>query len=123
MGELAVATQPATACQQIRYDRPYATMTPRPPADIIRALLFALAGTATAQSSLPVQAKATVDVGSLTTTGRAALRLRFTTETLLKVPYAVRVELSSGGRRMVVGWSVDDRRMIVGRPFSHDRIR
>ena len=30
---------------------------------------------------------------------------------------------SSGGRRTVVGWSVDGRRMIVGRPFSHDKIR
>ena len=101
MGELAVASQLTTAPQQIRYDPRHATMTPRTPADFIRALLLTLAGTATAQSSLPVQAKATVDVGSLTTTGRAALRLRFTTETLLKVPYAVRVELSSGGRRIL----------------------
>jgi len=53
-----------------------------------------------AQSSLPVQAEADVVTEALATTGRATLRLRFTSEAQLRAPYAVRVELHSGGKRI-----------------------
>ena len=51
-----------------------------------------------AQSSVPVQATAKVDDAALATTGRATLRLGFTSEAPLRTPYAVRVELHAQGR-------------------------
>ena len=54
-----------------------------------------------AQSSAPVQATAKVDDATLATTGRANLRLRFTSEAPLRTPYAVRVELHAQGRMIL----------------------
>ena len=54
-----------------------------------------------AQSSAPVQATAEVDDAALATTGRATLRLRFTSEAPLRTPYAVRVELHAQGRMIL----------------------
>ncbi|MFN3242786.1 MAG: hypothetical protein ACE37K_14890 [Planctomycetota bacterium] len=72
-------------------------MTLRTNAPLLGALLL-LAAPVAAQSSLPIQADAKVVTDALATTGRATLQLRFTTETRLNTPYAVRVELHSGGR-------------------------
>lgn len=54
-----------------------------------------------AQSSVPVQATAKVDDAALATTGRAILRLGFTSEAPLRTPYAVRVELHAQGRMIL----------------------
>ncbi|HEB52022.1 MAG TPA: hypothetical protein ENI87_02080, partial [bacterium] len=60
----------------------------------------ALAASLPAQNSLPIQVQASVDTSNLATTGRATLRLEFTPEAALDTPYAVRVELRSGGRTL-----------------------
>ncbi|MGC6486547.1 MAG: hypothetical protein ACON4Z_02800, partial [Planctomycetota bacterium] len=64
-------------------------------------LAGSLAGSLGAQSAVPVQASAEVVTDSLATTGRATLRLRFTAEAALRAPYAVRVELHTGGRMIL----------------------
>ncbi|MGK0203285.1 MAG: hypothetical protein ACI9S9_002363 [Planctomycetota bacterium] len=51
-----------------------------------------------AQSSVPVKAEGSIDTSALATTGRAKVRLTFTPEAPLRQPYAVRLELRSGGR-------------------------
>lgn len=66
-------------------------MTSTPSTLLLGALLCSLAAPALTQSSVPVQAKAEVDTAALATTGRANLRLRFTSETTLKAPLAIRV--------------------------------
>lgn len=63
----------------------------------IAAALLASAN-ASAQQSLPIQVQASIDASTLATSGRATLKLEFVTEAPLKQPYAVRVELRSGGR-------------------------
>lgn len=73
-------------------------MTSTPSTLLLGALLCSLAAPALTQSSVPVQAKAEVDTAALATTGRANLRLRFTSETTLKAPLAIRVELRSGSK-------------------------
>jgi len=71
------------------------TFRPDPPSTWAL-MLFACAPLA-AQSSLPVKAEAKIVTDALATTGRATIQLRFTSETELKTPYAVRIELRSGG--------------------------
>ena len=73
-------------------------MTSPASAFLVGALLCSLAAPALTQSSVPVQAKAEVDTSKLATTGRANLRLRFTAETTLRAPFAIRVELRSGSK-------------------------
>jgi hypothetical protein len=51
-----------------------------------------------AQQSLPIKAVGSVDSSALATTGRATVKLTFTTEAPLRQPYAIRLELRSGGR-------------------------
>jgi hypothetical protein len=70
------------------------------------ALAAALLGSLTraellAQTAVPVQAKAQVETEALAATGRANLRLSFRSETALRAPYAVRVELHAGGRMIL----------------------
>lgn len=48
--------------------------------------------------TLPVAVEGSVDASALATTGRATVKLTFTTETQLQQPFAVRIELQSGGR-------------------------
>lgn len=63
-------------------------------------LALAVAASAAAQRSLPIQATAEIDTAELPTTGRAVLTLRFTPETAIDAPYAVRVELRSAGQQV-----------------------
>jgi len=62
--------------------------------------LFSLLTCATtrAQQSLPVKVEGSVNSSTLATTGRATVKLTFTTEAPLRQPFAVRLELRSGGR-------------------------
>ncbi|MCK5944097.1 MAG: hypothetical protein KAI24_19080, partial [Planctomycetes bacterium] len=75
-------------------------MTLRSTSTPLPALLLASLSLAplAAQSSLPIQAEARIDTDALATTGRATIALRFVTETELKAPLAVRVELHSRGK-------------------------
>ena len=57
-----------------------------------------LGAAASTQSSLPIKVEGVVDSSSLATTGRATVKMTFTTEARLRQPYAVRLELRSNGR-------------------------
>lgn len=64
-------------------------------------LLLPLCGAdLSAQNSLPIQVVGVVDTSALPSTGRATVKLTFTAEAPLRQPYAVRVELRSGGRTL-----------------------
>ena len=67
---------------------------------LLGACLFSLltCADADAQQSLPVKVEGSVDSSALATTGRATVKLTFTTEAPLREPFAVRLELRSGGR-------------------------
>lgn len=60
--------------------------------------LLPFCATLAAQNSLPIKASGSVDASQLASTGRATVKLSFTTEAPLRQPYAIRVELRSSGR-------------------------
>ena len=66
------------------------------------AVLLSLLGTAPliaqVQSTVPVKVAGTIDTSSLAQTGRATVKLTFTTEAPLRQPFAVRLELRASGR-------------------------
>ena len=62
---------------------------------VVALLLSAAAST---QSSLPIKVEGVVDSSALAATGRATVKMTFTTEAPLRQPYAVRLELRSNGR-------------------------
>ncbi|MFT4841219.1 MAG: hypothetical protein ACI8UD_001115 [Planctomycetota bacterium] len=75
-------------------------MMSRRPSPLLGAYLFLLLVCAplSAQQSLPVKVEGSVDSSALATTGRATVKLTFTTEAPLRQPFAIRLELRSGGR-------------------------
>ena len=77
-------------------------MMPTRPTPALGACLYALLACASlaAQESLPVIAEGSVDTSALPRTGRATVKLTFTAEERIEIPFAVRVELRGAGRTL-----------------------